>query len=164
MSQSQKAPPPVDYDRIREIVSEHKGEPGVLIPVLQEVQEEVGYIPPESMSIIAKGLGTTPAQVQGVLTFYAMFYTAPRGRHVVRVCRGTACHVRGGANILRAVKGDLGLQDGETDEDYQFTLETVACMGACALSPVMVVGNDFYGRLNPARVGAILDGYKGGTT
>lgn len=159
---SEQGPKPVDYDRIREIVAGRRGEPGGLIPVLQEIQEEVGYIPPDSLSIIARGLGTTPAQVQGVLTFYAMFYTAPRGKHVVRVCRGTACHVRGGANILRAVKADLQLEDGETDPDYNFTLETVACMGGCALSPVMVVGNDFYGRLNPARVGAILDGYKGG--
>ena len=152
--------PEVNWDRVHEIVDSHRGEKGMLIPVLQEIQYEVGYIPPEAMSVVARGLKTTPAQVQGVLTFYAMFYTSPRGKHVVRVCRGTACHVRGGANILRTVKGDLGLEDGQTDEQYLFSLETVACMGACALSPVMVVGNDFFGRLNPARVPIILDQYR----
>ena len=152
--------PAINWDRVREIIEAHHGERGMLIPVLQLIQEEVGYIPPEAFPIVARGLKTTPAQVQGVLTFYSMFYTEPRGKNVVRVCRGTACHVRGGANILRAAKENLGLEDGQTDEDYFFTLETVACMGACALSPVMVVGPSFYGRLNPARVPAILNQYR----
>ena len=157
---TQTGPPEIDWDRVQQIIDAHRGQRGMLIPVLQEIQDEVGYIPQQALSLVARGLKTTPAQVQGVVTFYAMFYTSPRGRNVVRVCRGTACHVRGGANILRTAKENLGLEDGQTAADYSFSLETVACMGACALSPVMVVGNDFCGRLNPARVPTILDQYR----
>ncbi|MCB2188867.1 MAG: NADH-quinone oxidoreductase subunit NuoE [Deltaproteobacteria bacterium] len=128
-----------------------------LIPALQRVQEEFGYVPPPSLEVIAGHLGLFPAQVQGVVSFYHMFFTEPRGRHVVTVCRGTACHVKGGKGVLRVVQKILGLADGETSEDYQFTLETVACLGACALSPVMVVDGRVFGRLNPKRIENVLD-------
>ena len=97
-----------------------------LIPLLQQVQERLGYLPQEVVPQIAEALGVTPSQVQGVVTFYSQFYTHPRGKTVVKVCRGTACHVRGGRGVLRVVQKDLELEEGETAPDYSFTLETVA--------------------------------------
>ena len=130
-----------------------------LIPVLQAVQEEYGYIPPDTLAPIGEALVLSPARVQGVINFYAMFFTEPRGRNVVTVCRGTACHVRGGKGVLKVVQKILGLKDGETSEDFKFTLETVACLGACALSPVMVVNGQVYGRMNPKRIETVLSQY-----
>jgi NADH:ubiquinone oxidoreductase subunit E len=119
---------------------------------LQEIQKEIGYIPPEVQNRIASAMGVFPAEVQGVITFYQSLYTKPRGRQVVRVCRGTACHVRGGKTILKLVKQNLGVEEGETTPDYEYTLETVACIGVCALAPNMVIGNTTYGHLNPKKV------------
>ena len=127
-----------------------------LIPLLQEIQEEYGYIPPKAMRSVAKYIGVFPAEVSGIITFYAQFYTTPRGRNVIRVCRGTACHVRGGRTVLQSVMKFTGLKDGQTSEDMRFTLETVACLGACALSPVMVVNTSYYGKLNPGRIEVVL--------
>lgn len=146
--------------KFNEILNHHRGDPEALIVVLQKTQEVFGYIPSETISPIAGALGVFPSQVQGVITFYSQFYTAKRGRNVVRVCRGTACHVRGGRGVLRVVQKTLNLQDGETATDYSFTLETVACLGACALSPVMVVNQTYYGKMNPKRIETILQKYK----
>jgi NADH:ubiquinone oxidoreductase subunit E len=101
---------------------------------------------------MARSLGLFPSQVQGVISFYAQLYTQPRGRKVVRVCRGTACHVRGGKTILKLVKQHLGLEEGETSPDFEYTLETVACIGVCALAPNMVVGDHVHGHMNPKKV------------
>ena len=106
-----------------------------LIPVLQETQEKLGYLPAEAMERIAKYLHLPASTVYGVVTFYAQFKLVPSGKRIVRVCRGTACHVRGGARILREVEKRLGIKPGETTEDWEYTLETVACIGACALAP-----------------------------
>lgn len=127
-----------------------------LIPVLQAVQEVLGYIPPDIVPTIANHLGVYASEVSGVITFYAQFYTTPRGRNVVRVCRGTACHVRGGRTVLQAAMKCTGLKDGETSDDLRYTLETVACLGACALSPVMVVNNTYYGKLNAGKIEGLL--------
>jgi NADH:ubiquinone oxidoreductase subunit E len=127
-----------------------------LIPVLQTVQEEFGYIPPESIRPVADYMGVFPSEISGIITFYAQFCTTPRGRNVIRVCRGTACHVRGGRTVLNAVKKLTEIEDGDTSSDMRFTLETVACLGACALSPVMVVNKTYYGKLNPGRIEAVL--------
>lgn len=131
-----------------------------LIPTLQKVQEAYGYVPPQTIEAIADWLHLYPARVQGVISFYHMFYTEPRGRHIVTVCRGTACHVKGGRGVLRVVQNILGLKDGQTSEDFMFTLETVACLGACALSPVMVVDGKVYGRMNPKRIENVLAMYQ----
>jgi NADH:ubiquinone oxidoreductase subunit E len=131
-----------------------------LIPLLQEVQDIFGFIPPEAIGPIAEGLKLFPSQVQGVITFYAGFTLEPKGKYVVRVCRGTACHVKGGRGILRYMKKELGLEEGETAPDYQFTLETVACLGACFLAPTMMVNRTYYGKLSPTKVSSIVSEYK----
>jgi NADH:ubiquinone oxidoreductase subunit E len=149
----------IDWERLHDVINRHKDETWGLIPLLQEVQEMFGYIPPETMGPIANALKLFPSQVQGVVTFYAGFSLKPKGRYVIRVCRGTACHVKGGRSILRLMKKDLGLEDGETDPDYHFTVETVACLGACFLAPAMMVNRSYYGRLSPPKVASILSEY-----
>jgi len=138
--------------RIDRIVADYRGQRWSLIPLLQAIQQAFGYIPPEAIPRIAKALGLFPSHVQGVITFYAQLYTAPRGKNIVRVCRGTACHVRGGKTILKLVKRQLGIEEGETTPDMEYTLETVACIGVCALAPNMVVNNKIYGNMNPKKV------------
>jgi NADH:ubiquinone oxidoreductase subunit E len=149
-------PQEIDWTMISSIIERHKGEEWGLIPLLQEVQEAVGYIPPASIEPISEALHLFPAEVQGVVTFYAGFSLTPKGKHVIRVCRGTACHVKGGKSILRVLKKELGLEEGETSPDYRFTLETVACLGACFLAPTMMVNRTYYGRLSPPKVASIL--------
>jgi NADH:ubiquinone oxidoreductase subunit E len=141
-----------DLTRIREIVAEYSQEKWALIPLVQAIQNEFGYIPPQSIPIIARALGLFPSQVQGVISFYAQLYTEPRGKKVVRVCRGTACHVRGGKTILKLAKQHLGVEEGETTPDLDYTLETVACIGMCALAPNIVISNRVYGHMNPKKV------------
>lgn len=127
-----------------------------LIPALQAIQEEFGYVHLGAVGQVARHISVFPSEVTGVVTFYTQFTTAPRGRNVIRVCRGTACHVRGGKAVYQTVRKFTGLDDGETSEDMRFTVETVACLGACALSPVMVVNKAYYGRLNPGRIEVVL--------
>jgi len=146
--------------RIDSIIASYREQRWGLIPLLQEIQQVVSYIPPESISHIASGLGLFPSQVQGVITFYAQLYTAPRGKNIVRVCRGTACHVRGGKTILKLVKQELGIEEEETTPDMEYTLETVACIGVCALAPNIVINKDTHGHMNPKKV-ARLFGKKG---
>ena len=142
----------VDLGQIDAIVARCTGQKWALIPLLQGIQEEFGYIPPQSIPIIARGLALFPSQVQGVISFYEQLYTEPRGRKVVRVCRGTACHVRGGKTILKLVKRHLGIEEGQTTADLEYTLETVACIGVCALAPNMVVADHVHGHMNPKKL------------
>jgi len=141
-----------DLTRINEIVVEYSQQKWPLIPLVQEIQSEFGYVPPQSMPIIAEALGLFTSQVQGVISFYEQLYTEPRGKKIVRVCRGTACHVRGGKTILKLVKQHLGIEEGQTTADWEYTLETVACIGVCALAPNVVVGDRVHGHLNPKKV------------
>jgi len=152
----------VELARIDTIVSEHSRQKWAMIPLLQKIQNEFGYIPPQSIPIIARSLGLFPSQVQGVISFYAQLYTQPRGRTVVRVCRGTACHVRGGKTILKLVKRRLGIEEGETSPDLEYTLETVACIGVCALAPNIVVSDHVHGHMNPKKVEQLLKNRDGG--
>jgi NADH:ubiquinone oxidoreductase subunit E len=138
--------------RINKIVAEYSQQKWTLIPLVQKIQSEFGYIPPQFIPIIAEALGLFPSQVQGVISFYAQLYTKPRGKKVVRVCRGTACHVRGGKTILKLVKQHLGIEEGQTTPDLEYTLETVACIGVCALAPNMVVSDRVHGHMNPKKV------------
>ena len=142
----------VDPAQINAIVSEYSEQKWALIPLLQKIQNEFGYIPPQSIPIIARSLRLFPSQVQGVISFYTQLYTQPRGRKIVRVCRGTACHVRGGKTILKLVKQHLDMEEGETTPDLEYTLETVACIGVCALAPNIVVADRVYGHMNPKKV------------
>lgn len=151
-----------DLKRMDEIIARHRSQRWPLIPVLQEIQEEFGYIPPEAVQPLASSLSLFPSQIQGVITFYAQLYTTPRGKNIVRVCRGTACHVRGGKTILKLVKQHLGIEEGETTADLEYTLETVACIGVCALAPNMVISGKTYGHLNPKKVDQIFGGRKRG--
>ena len=152
----------LDLTKLDEIVARYRDQKWPVIPLLQEVQEEFGYIPPEAITQIAKAVGMFPAQVQGVITFYEQLYTTPRGKNVVRVCRGTACHVRGGKTILKLVKQYLGVDEGQTTPDMEYTLETVACIGVCALAPNIVVGKDTHGNMNPKKVARLFGDAKSG--
>lgn len=156
-----KERPEPSLARINELIADYEGGKWALIPLLQKMQEEFGYIPPGSTRLIAGAVGLFPAQVQGVISFYTQLYTKPQGRNVVRVCRGTACHVRGGKTILKLVKQHLGLEEGETSPDYEYTLETVACIGVCALAPNIVVGTTTYGHMNPKKVAQLFGSRKG---
>jgi NADH-quinone oxidoreductase subunit E len=122
-----------------------------LIPVLQKVQGELGYLPEEAVTEIAHFLGISRSEIYGVASFYAQFRFEKQGEHTVKVCQGTACHVRGSRRILEAVMQQLGIQPGGTTEDYKFSLERVACFGSCALAPVMVVDKKVYGRMNTTK-------------
>ena len=148
-----------DLKQVDEILSRYQDQKWPLIPLLQEVQDEIGYIPPEAIESIARGTGLFPVQVQGVITFYEQFHTTPRGKNIVRVCRGTACHVRGGRTILKIVKQNLDVEEGETTPDMNFTLETVPCLGTCFLAPAMMVNKNYYGKLAPPKVRNILQQY-----
>jgi len=154
-------PKEIDREQLKAIIDRHRNETWGLIPLLQEIQETVGYIPPESIEPVAEALNLFPSQVQGVITFYAGFSLEPKGKYVVRVCRGTACHVKGGRSILRLMQKELGLEEGETDPEYRFTLETVACLGACFLAPTMMVNRTYFGKLNPTKVASVLAQYNG---
>ena len=153
-------PKKIDWDQVSAIIEAHQNEKWGLIPLLQEVQEAVGYVPPEAIQPIAEALHLFPTQVEGVITFYAGFSLEPKGKYVIRVCRGTACHVKGGRSILRLMKKELGLKENETSPDYRFTLETVACLGACFLAPTMMVNRTYYGKLSPTKVQSVLAQFK----
>ena len=148
-----------DLTRLDDIVARFQDQKWPLIPLLQEVQDELGYIPPETIEPIARATGLFPSQVQGVITFYEQFHTTPRGKNIVRVCRGTACHVRGGRTILKIVKQQLEVEEGETTPDMGFTLETVPCLGTCFLAPSMMVNKDYFGKLAPPKLRSILQQY-----
>jgi len=149
----------LDLSKLDSVFERYQGQEGALIPVLQEAQEIYGYLSEEVLAAIVKHLRIPLSRIFGVVTFYAQFYTTPRGRYTVRVCRGTACHVRGGKNVLKAVQQTLGIGEGETTPDFKFTFETVACLGACALSPVLLVNKNYYGKLTPAKVEQVLKQY-----
>lgn len=151
----------IDLASLDSLISQYSQQKWALIPLLQRIQDEFGYIPPQSIPIIARSLRLFPSQVQGVISFYAQLYTQPRGKKVVRVCRGTACHVRGGKTILKLVKQHLGIEEGETSSDLEYTLETVACIGVCALAPNIIVAERVYGHMNPKKVEQLFKDYRG---
>ena len=133
---------------------------GDIIPLLQRLQEAYGYLPRDVVLAVCEETALPASRVFGVATFYSQFSMAPRGKHLVRCCRGTACHVRGGHRLLGTIKRALGVQDGETSKDMLFSLETVACLGTCFLAPVMMVDGNYYGQVSPNRVKRILDQYE----
>ncbi len=143
-------------DVVNRILDGFVGDQAELIPILQKVQHELGYLPEEAMTRIARFTGMPECSVYGVATFYAQFKLKPSGRNVVRVCRGTACHVRGGSRILKEVEKMLGIKDGENTPDMEYTLETVACIGACALAPTMTINNDTFGEMTTKKVTEIF--------
>jgi len=150
----------IDLSGVEEILERHGKEEGPLIPVLQEVQALFRYLPEEALVMIGRRLNIPLSRIYGVVTFYAQFYLTPRGKHVIKSCQGTACHVRGGHSALDALSRELKVNPGETTPDLNFTLETVACLGTCFLAPVVMVDNDYYGKLTPKRAVDALKKYR----
>lgn len=134
---------------LRKVIDDYRGSKGTLIPLLQKAQGIFGFLPREAMQLIADETGSTLSKVYGVATFYAQFYFEPRGRHTIQVCRGTACHVKGSKEILDELVGHLGIGNGQTTPDFEFTLQTVACLGTCFLAPVIMIDDKYFGKLKP---------------
>ncbi|MFP3975296.1 MAG: NADH-quinone oxidoreductase subunit NuoE [Chloroflexota bacterium] len=143
-----------------DVLSSFNGGKDELIPILQRTQQRFGYLPEPAMRQIAKFTQVPESTVFGVATFYAQFKLQPLGRNVIKVCRGTACYVRGGAQILERMEERLGIKPGETTSDLEYSLETIACFGSCALAPVVVVNDKVYGKMNVTRVDEILEDCK----
>ena len=143
-------------DKLKDIFSHYKGDKQELIPILQETQDVFRYLPAASMKEIARFLRMPESTVYGVSTFYAQFKLTPLGKKIIRVCRGTACHVRGATKVLNELESRLGIKAGETTDDLEYTLETVACIGACALAPTMTIDNATYGKMTAKKVAEVL--------
>ena len=149
-----------DLSLLKPVLAEYAGQKGSLITILQHAQDIYGYLPADVLYDIAEQTGTTPAKVMGVATFYTQFRFQPAGRYQIQLCDGTACHVNGSAQIAEAIRQHLHIEDGGTTADGLFSLNIVACLGCCSLSPVMMVNDDCYGSLTPETAVAILDGLR----
>ena len=148
------------YQALDEIINKYRNKPGALIPVLHQAEQLFGYLPEEVQIKVAEGLDVPLSEVYGVITFYSFFSTKPRGKYTIGVCLGTACYVKGAAQVLQAVKDELGIEMDDTTDDGLFTLTVTRCLGACGLAPVMMIGDDVYGRLTPERIPEILNSYR----
>lgn len=149
-------------DHLREILSSYNDKRrrrAKLVPILQEIQAKFGYLPEEVMLEIATLIGIPESEVYSIATFYNQFSLTPRGKYIVKVCLGTACHIRGGPRILDAVEGKLNIKSGGTTEDNKFSLERVACVGSCGLAPVVMVGENVYGKMTTKKVKEVLERY-----
>jgi len=151
-------------ERVRQILSSYESEPGRLVPILLDVQTSIGYLPEEGVQMVARFLNIGVGQIYSVASFYSRFQLTPVGRHRVTVCRGTACHIRGAPQILGEIEKGVGLKEGETSSDLEYTLETVACIGCCALAPCIKINADVHGELTPRRVKEVLLSLGGGET
>lgn len=150
----------IDLTLLDPVLNEARSGSGNLIAILQKTQEIYGYLPMDAIYHIAEQTGNSPAKVLGVATFYAQFRLQPVGKHLIMLCKGTACHVNGADRIEKAVSEYLGIRDGETTQDGLFTLKQVACLGCCSLSPVMMIGEEAYGSLTPEKAVSILKDYQ----
>ena len=147
----------IDLSLLDPILKKYQSQEDALITMLQESQKVYGYLPEEVLTYLSRHTWIPMSRIYAIVTFYAQFYLTRRGKNTVRVCRGTACRVRGGRSVLRSVEGFLGIGEGETSDDYKFTLETVACLGACAMGPVVVINGRYLGKMTPARVETTLE-------
>lgn len=146
------------FNKIMEILDRYDRSETKIIPILQAVQEEYRYLPQEVLTFIATSLGVSPARLYGVATFYSHFSLEPKGKHILKMCDGTACHVRGSSKVIDAIRERLQLSTKKiTTDDMMYTFETVSCLGACGLAPVLVVDDDIYGQISPEQALAILD-------
>jgi len=150
----------MDKDGIDLIIDKHQGEAGSLIQVLLEIQSENRWLPKEALERVSERLHVPLTRIQHIATFYKAFSLVPKGRHEIHICMGTACHVRGARRILDTVQDLTGIKPGETDLDLKFSLETVNCLGCCALGPVMEVDGEHHGKMAPARIAAVLQDYE----
>jgi NADH-quinone oxidoreductase subunit E len=146
------------FEYVFEIVERNGRNPSRLIPILQAVQEQYRYLPEEILTLVATALGLSPAKVFGVATFYSHFTLTPKGKYLIRICDGTACHVKRSDGLLDCLRDKLGLREGAaTTPDLLFTLETVSCLGACGLAPVIVINDEVYGQMTPEKAAALID-------
>ena len=148
------------YEKVKAIVDRYGGNHDSVISILQDVQSEYHYLPEYALRAVAQQMGLPLIQVCGVATFFKAFSLKPRGEHTVTVCLGTACHVRGAQTVLDEVKRQLGIEPGNTTDDMRFTLETVNCLGACALGPILVVDGEYQGQMSSSKVKKVLNKYK----
>lgn len=146
--------------KVRTVTGRYNNDRGMLVSILQDVQAELGYLPREALTEISRVMDVPLSQVYGVATFFKAFSLVPRGRHLIQVCLGTACHVRGSEKILDTVERELGIKPGESDRDLDFSLETVNCVGACALGPIVIVDGNYSGEMKIDAVKPLLDSYK----
>ncbi len=149
----------IDLSLLDPILERYRGQEDALITMIQEIQGVYGYLPEVVLARLSREAKISLSRIYGVVTFYAQFYLTQRGRQTIRVCQGTACHVQGCESIITAVKDAVGIGIGETTDDLQLSLETVACLGTCFLAPVMMVNHSYYGKLDPQKVKAILQSY-----
>jgi len=149
----------MDNGKIDKIIAKYQGDAGSLIQVLLEIQSENRWLPKEALEKVSKKLKVPLNRIQHIVTFYKAFSLVPKGRHEVHVCTGTACHVRGAPRLLDSVQDLIGIRPGETDLDLKFSLETVNCLGCCALGPVMVVDGEYHGKMAPAKSEEVLKNY-----
>ena len=146
------------FNKVMEILDRYDRSENKIIPILQAVQEEYRYLPQEVLTFIATSLGVSPARLYGVATFYSHFSLEPKGKHIIKMCDGTACHVRGSSKVIDAIRSRLQLSTKKiTTDDMMYTFETVSCLGACGLAPVLVVDNEIYGQITQEQAMAILD-------
>lgn len=146
------------FQRVLEIIDEYERNEDKLIPILQKVQDEYRYLPEEIMTVIATSLGISPAKVFGVATFFSHFTLKPKGKYLIRICDGTACHVKRSTDILDALREKLGLTEAKnTTSDMLFTIETVSCLGACGLAPVIMINDEVHGLMTPGKAVAVID-------
>lgn len=150
----------IDLQPVHDILEKLAGEKGMLIPVLQQVQDVYGFVPEEAANAVAEGMGIYRSQVYGVLTFYTQFHLSPRGKHIIRACAGTACHVKGGKQVIQRMENELGVGHGGTTEDLIFSFEEVACIGACGLAPVIMIDDKAYGNLDPNKAEKVLKTFR----
>lgn len=153
-------PTQFDLGKVEEIIESYGNDTSLLISILQDIQVEFNYLPRDALEKVSEILEVPLSQVFSVASFYRALSLKPRGRHIINVCLGTACHVRGGKRLVDRIERELIVKAGETTEDFQFTLETVNCLGACALGPIMVVDGKTYGRVKPDGVSKILQNYE----
>ncbi len=147
------------YKEVQQVLEKYKGDKSALIDILHDTQAAIGYLPEEALEEINKGLDIPLSRVYSVVTFFKAFSLTPRGRHLINVCMGTACHVRGSDKVLAEIEKELGIKNGENTADLKFTLETVNCVGACALGPMVIIGEDYHGEMTPEKVGEVLKNY-----
>ena len=150
-----------DCDRIDAVVQSYSAEKSALIAILQEIEGVYGYLPAWALKRVSEKLDVPLIQVYGVASFYDAFHLTPRGKNLIRVCLGTACYLRGSGRVLETLEKELGIKDGETTPDLEFSLQSVRCLGACALAPVMVIGDRYFDKITPAKVSRVLNQVRG---
>jgi len=146
-------------EQVQQVIDKYQGDKSALIDILHDTQSAIGYLPKEALEAIHQGLNVPLSRVYSVATFFKAFSLTPRGRNLINVCMGTACHVRGSDKVLAQIETELGIKSGDNTQDLKFTLETVNCVGACALGPMVIIGEDYHGEMTPEKVSDVLKNY-----